>query len=64
MTRRLPVNFILGAVLVALVVGTAALSLVWTPHDATLMTISNKFAPPRPPTGWAPTSWAAMCCRN
>ena len=46
MTRRLPVNFILGAVLVALVVGTAALSLVWTPHDATQMAISNKFAAP------------------
>lgn len=46
MSRRFPVNFILGAVLVTLVIGTAALSLVWTPHDATLLTISNKFAAP------------------
>lgn len=46
MSRRFPVNFLLGAVLVTLVIGTAALSLVWTPHDATLLTISNKFAAP------------------
>ncbi len=29
---RLPTNLILGAVLVTLVVGVAALSLVWTPR--------------------------------
>lgn len=46
MSRRFPVNFILGAVLVTLVISTAALSLVWTPHDATLLAISNKFAAP------------------
>jgi len=46
MTRRMPVNFIIGAVLVTLVVGSAALSLVWMPHDATQMAISNKFAAP------------------
>ncbi len=44
--RRLPANFVIGAVLVALVVGTAALSLVWTPHDATAMNIRDKFADP------------------
>ncbi|ASM74535.1 MULTISPECIES: ABC transporter permease [Roseobacteraceae] len=46
MTRRMPVNFIIGAVLVTLVVGSAALSLVWMPYDATQMAISNKFAAP------------------
>lgn len=46
MTRHLPTNFILGAVLVALVVGTAALSLVWTPHDPTLLNVRGKFAEP------------------
>lgn len=44
--RRLPANFLLGAVLVSLVVGGAALSLVWTPHDPQTMSISTKFAPP------------------
>ena len=44
--RRLPVNLILGGVLVAFVVGIAALSLVWTPHDHTLLNIRGKFAPP------------------
>ncbi|NDW44469.1 ABC transporter permease [Ruegeria sp. PrR005] len=43
---RLPPNLIIGAVLVALVAGTAALSLVWTPHDHTLLNIRGKFAPP------------------
>ncbi len=32
--RPLPANFVIGAVLVALVLGAAALSLVWTPHEA------------------------------
>ncbi len=45
---RLPTNLILGAVLVTLVVGVAALSLVWTPHDPTLMNIRGKFADPSP----------------
>lgn len=43
---RLPVNLILGAVLVALVIGAAALSLLWTPHDYTAMNVRNKFAAP------------------
>ena len=46
MNRRLPTNLVIGAVLVALVVGVAALSLVWTPHDPTLMNIRGKFADP------------------
>ncbi|SDF11952.1 ABC transporter permease [Sulfitobacter delicatus] len=44
--RRLPANFLLGAVLVSIVVGIAALSLIWTPHDPQTMSISTKFAPP------------------
>ncbi|WP_299560673.1 ABC transporter permease [uncultured Sulfitobacter sp.] len=44
--RLLPANFIIGAVLVALMVGTAALSLIWTPHDATALNIRGKFADP------------------
>ncbi|MCF3593242.1 ABC transporter permease [Rhodobacteraceae bacterium LMO-12] len=51
---RLPTNLILGAVLVTLVVGVAALSLVWTPHDPTLMNIRGKFADPSP-TYWLGT---------
>ncbi len=46
MKRRLPTNFLIGAVLVSMVVGVASLSLVWTPHEATLMNIRGKFAPP------------------
>ncbi|SDE75054.1 ABC transporter permease [Ruegeria marina] len=44
--RKLPPNLLIGAVLVALVAGTAALSLVWTPHDHTLLNIRGKFAAP------------------
>lgn len=43
---RLPVNLIIGAVLVALVVGVAALSLIWTPHNHAAMAVSNRFAAP------------------
>lgn len=45
MSRRLPVNLILGAVLVALVAGVALLSLVWTPHDHAQLAVSNRFQP-------------------
>jgi len=48
MNRRLPANFIIGAVLVGLVVGIAALSMIWTPHDPTAMKISDRFAAPSP----------------
>lgn len=43
---RLPINLIIGAVLVAIVVGIAALSLGWTPHNHAAMSISNRFAAP------------------
>lgn len=43
---RLPANLLIGAVLVSLVVGAAGLSLIWTPHDPTLMNIRDKFAAP------------------
>jgi len=39
-------NFAIGAVLVALVVGLALLSFVWTPHVATEIDIPNKLKPP------------------
>ena len=42
----MPVNLTLGLALVALVLGVAAVSLVWTPSPPSQMTISNKFAPP------------------
>ncbi len=44
--RPLPANFVIGAVLVALVVGIAALSLIWTPHDPTTLNIRGKFGGP------------------
>ena len=44
--RPLPANFIIGAVLVALVVGIAALSTLWTPHDPTTLNIRGKFGDP------------------
>ncbi len=44
--KSLPANFIIGAVLVALVLGAAVLSLIWTPHDPTALNIRGKFADP------------------
>ena len=44
--RPLPANFIIGAVLVAFVIGVAALSLIWTPHDPTALNIRGKFGAP------------------
>lgn len=44
--RRLPINLIVGGGLVTLVAGAAALSLVWTPHDPTILNIRGKFADP------------------
>ena len=43
---KLPANMIIGGILVALVLGAAGLSLVWTPHEFSQMNISGKFAPP------------------
>jgi len=45
MSRYLTPNLVLGAILVAFVVGIAALSLFWTPHDHTLMNVRARFAP-------------------
>ncbi|MFA7432779.1 MAG: ABC transporter permease [Gemmobacter sp.] len=42
---RLPVNLIIGAVLVTLVVATALVSLVWTPHPHAVINIPNRFQP-------------------
>ncbi|WP_245243089.1 ABC transporter permease [Pararhodobacter sp. SW119] len=46
MNRHLTPNLILGAILVALVVGVAGLSLIWTPHDHALMNIRERFGAP------------------
>ncbi len=46
MTRLLTPNLVLGAALVVLVVGMAALSLVWTPHEYAQMNMRDRFAPP------------------
>lgn len=43
--KRLPVNLIIGAVLVGIVVGFAALSIFWTPHVENAMNIRGKFGP-------------------
>ena len=45
MTRQLTPNLVIGALLVAFVVGMAALSLVWTPHDHAAMSIRARFGP-------------------
>ena len=39
-------NFLIGAGLVSLVVGLAALSFVWTPHSPTELDIPHKLQPP------------------
>ncbi len=44
--RRLPVNLLIGGALVALVLGAALLSVIWTPHPYATMDIPNKFAAP------------------
>ncbi len=43
---RVQANLMIGATLVAVVLGTAALSLVWTPHEATRIAVALKFQPP------------------
>ena len=43
--RRHP-SFVTGAVLVALLIGLALLSFVWTPHPATEIDVPNKLQPP------------------
>ena len=44
--RRLPFNLRLGAVLVALMLAVALVSLVWTPYPHAALDIANKFAAP------------------
>lgn len=44
--RRLPVNMVLGAALVALMLGVALLSAVWTPYPYAALDIAHKFAAP------------------
>ena len=39
-------SFVIGAVLVALLVASALVSLVWTPHSATDIDVPNKLLPP------------------
>jgi peptide/nickel transport system permease protein len=46
MTHRYPVNFIIGASLVMLVVLVAAISLVWTPHAFAEIDVARRFQPP------------------
>jgi len=42
----MPRSFLIGAVITALFVGMAALSLIWTPHDIESLDIPNKLVPP------------------
>ena len=44
--KKLPANLLIGGILVFVVLFTAALSLIWTPHDHALMNISEKFHQP------------------
>lgn len=44
--RRVPPSLVAGAVLVGLVVLTALLSMLWTPHDPTHVEVSERFKPP------------------
>lgn len=44
--RRLPPNFVIGALLVLLFVGSGLVSLVWTPHPADLLNIRARLLPP------------------
>jgi len=46
LTKNLPINLVLGTVLVSIVLGTAVLSFIWTPHEHALMNISEKFHEP------------------
>ena len=44
--KKVPTNLLIGGILVFVVLFTAALSLIWTPHDHALMNISEKFHQP------------------
>lgn len=43
---RLSLSFVIGATLTALVAAAAILSLVWTPHDPTLIVVEQRLLPP------------------
>lgn len=43
--RRLTPSLVIGGILVGLVVGTALLSYVWTPHDITKISVRDRLAP-------------------
>lgn len=44
--RYFRLDFVIGGLFVGLMVVVAAVSLVWTPHDYTMIAVSNRFAPP------------------
>jgi peptide/nickel transport system permease protein len=46
MTRRLPPTLVAGAILVALIVLTAVVSLAWTPYDPGHVEVTNRFKGP------------------
>lgn len=46
MRSKPPVNLVIGAVLVGLVVAAALVSLVWTPHDYETIDVARRFLPP------------------
>ncbi|GAC1321108.1 MAG: ABC transporter permease [Chloroflexota bacterium] len=50
MRRRLPHTLVIGALLVGLVIGTALVSLVWTPGDPGRVDVTHRFRPPTFPT--------------
>ncbi len=43
---RLPVSFLIGGVITALIAAMALLSFLWTPYDVTVLAIANKLKPP------------------
>ena len=60
---RRHVGFQVGAVLLLLFVGTALVSVLWTPHPVDALQMRAKLHPSSPPSRSAPTISAAMCCR-
>ena len=57
-------SFVVGGALVLLLLATAALSLVWTPHPAAEIDIPNSLEPPSARTGSAPTASGATSLRS
>jgi peptide/nickel transport system permease protein len=46
LARQLPATLVIGGILVAIVVGVALISYVWTPHDPGKLNIRSRLAPP------------------